>query len=206
MAASPISKLSKSEQRELLHDLNYLNLAEIKQFCKRQSIPFTIAIETKDGARKTTREDDRKGVILDRIRHFLRTGKVPQETRFPAAVVCFDPLPHELTPDDRLLYGQYDKTSRAMIQLLKELTAGQFRNGAIARILARKFWSMGIAPTFGEFAAAWLEETRAHTGPNPEWAFLSDRASKGAVPDWKKLRAAKASKVMKVLGTLPTSR
>src|ERR1017187_3419364 len=205
MAASPISKLSKSEQRELLHDLNYLNLAEIKQFCKRQSIPFTIAVETKDGARKTTREDDRKGVILDRIRHFLRTGKVPQETRFPSAVVCFDPLPHELTPDDRLLYGQYDKTSRAMIQLLKELTAGQFRNGAIARILARKFWSMGIAPTFGEFASAWLEETRAHTGPNPEWAFLSDRASKGAVPDWKKLRAAKASKVMKVLDTLPIS-
>ena len=206
MAASPISKLSKSGQRELLHDLNYLNLAEIKQFCKRQSIPFTIAIETKDGARKTTREDDRKGVILDRIRHFLRTGKVPEETRFPAAVVCFGPLPHELTPDDRLLYGQYDKTSRAMIQLLKELTAGQFRNGAIARILARKFWSMGIAPTFGEFASAWLEETRAHTGPNPEWAFLSDRASKGAVPDWKKLRAAKASKVMKVLDTLPISR
>ena len=206
MAASPISKLSKSEQRELLHDLNYLNLAEIKQFCQRQSIPFTIAIETKDGARQTTREDDRKGVILDRIRHFLRTGKVPEETRFPAAVVCFDPLPHELTPDDRLLYGQYDKTDRAMLQLLKELTAGQFRNGAIARILARKFWSMGIAPTFGEFAAAWLEETRAHTGPNPEWPFLSDRASQGAVPDWKKLRAAKASKVMKVLDTLPISR
>jgi hypothetical protein len=203
---APISKLSKSEQRELLHDLNYLNLAEIKQFCQRQSIPFTIAIETKDGARQTTREDDRKGVILDRIRHFLRTGKVPEETRFPAAVVCFDPLPHELTPDDRLLYGQYDKTDRAMIQLLKELTAGQFRNGAIARTLARKFWSMGIAPTFGEFAAAWLEETRAHTGPNPEWAFLSDRASQGAVPDWKKLRAAKASKVMKVLDTLPISR
>jgi hypothetical protein len=65
---------------------------------------------------------------------------------------------------------------------------------------------MGIAPTFGEFAAAWLEETRAHTGPNPEWAFLSDRASQGAVPDWKKLRAAKASKVMKVLDTLPISR
>jgi hypothetical protein len=206
MATSPISKLSKNEQRELLDDLNYLNLAEIKQFCTRHSIPFKIAVETKDGARKTTREDDRKGVILYRIRQFLQTGKVPRETRFPASVVCFDPLPNSLAADDRLFYGQYDKTDRAMIMLLKELTAGRFRNGAIARILARKFWSMGTAPTFTEYAAAWLEETRAHTAPNAEWAFLSDRASQGAVSDWKKLRAAKASKVMKVLDTLLNAR
>lgn len=206
MTASPLSKLSQSEQRELLDDLNYLNLAEIKRFCKRHAIPYKIAIETQEGARKATGEDDRKGVILERIRHFLRTGRVPGETRFPAAAVCFDPLPGHLTADDRLFYGQYDKTDRAMILLLKELTAGQFRNGAIARILARKFWSMGIAPTFAEYAAAWLEETRAHTGPNADWAFLSDRASKGAVPDWKELRAAKASKAMKVLDTLLTAR
>jgi hypothetical protein len=118
MAASPISQLTKNEQRELLDDLNYLNLAEIKQFCRRHSIPFKIAVETKDGARKTTSEDDRKGVILDRIRQFLRTGKVPRETRFPASVVCFDPLPNSLTADARLFYGQYDKTDRAMIATL----------------------------------------------------------------------------------------
>jgi hypothetical protein len=206
MAASPISKLSKSERRELLDDLNYLNLAEIKQFCRRHSIPFKVAVETKDGARKTTSEDDRKGVILDRIRQFLRTGKVPRETRFPASVVCFDPLPNSLTADARLFYGQYDKTDRAMTRLLQELTRRQFRNGAIARILARKFWSMGTAPTFAEYASAWLEERRAHTAPNAEWAFLSDRASQGAVPDWKKLRAAKASKVMKLLDTLLSAR
>jgi hypothetical protein len=131
---------------------------------------------------------------------------VQKETRFPAAVVCFDPLPRRLTPDDRLFYGQYDKTDRAMIGLLRDLTAGQFRNGAIARILARKFWSVGLAPTFAQYAAAWLEETRAHIAPNAEWAFLSDRASQGAVPDWKKQRTAKASKAMKVLDALPIVR
>jgi hypothetical protein len=206
MAASPISKLSRNEQRELLDDLNYLNLAEIKHFCRRQSIPFKIALETKDGGRKTAREDDRKGVILDRIRRFLRTGEVPRETLFPASVVCFDPLPNQLTADDRLFYGQYDKTNRAMTRLLQDLTRGQFRHGAIARILAREFWSMGIAPTFTEYASAWLEERRAHKAPNSEWAFLSDRASHGALPDWKKLRAAKASKVMKLLDALLTAR
>jgi hypothetical protein len=86
-----------------------------------------------------------------------------------------------------------------MIALLQALTDGQFKNGAIARILARKFWSSGRAPTFREYAAGWLEETRSHTRPNPEWAFLSDRASGRAAADWKKMRAAKAAKVMKLL-------
>ena len=199
MAGSPISKLPKSQQDDFWNDLNYLNTAEIKSFCKQLSIPYTIAIETSDGRRKKTRDDDRKGVMLDRIRHFLQTGVVLPETVFPAAVVSCDPLPENLSADDRLFYGQYDKANRAMIALLKELTGGQFRDGAIARILARKFWSAGKAPTFREYAVAWIEESRAHTGPNPEWAFLSDRASKHAPPDWKKMRAAKARKMMKVL-------
>ena len=137
--------------------------------------------------------------MLERVWHFLQTGVVLPETLFPAGVVCFDPLPKNLTADDRLFYGQYDKANRAMIALLKDLTEGQFKNGAIARILARKFWSSGKAPTFREYATEWLHETENHTGPNPEWAFLSERASRGAIPDWKKLRASKASKAMKVL-------
>jgi hypothetical protein len=185
--------------RQLLDDLNYLNTAEIKSFCKRYSIPFTIAIETEDGRRRKTQDDDRKAVILGRIRHFLQTGEVLPQTVLPAAIVCFDPLPKKLTADHRLFYGQYDKTSPAMISLLKSLTGGEFKSGAIARILARKFWSAGIAPTFREYGAAWLHDKRSHTKPSPEAAYLSDRANKTAPPDWKKLRVAKASKVIKVL-------
>jgi hypothetical protein len=199
MASSFISKLPKAEQQELLEDLNYLNLSEIKSFCKRHSIPYRIAIETKDGRRKMTRDDDRKGVVLNRIRHFLQTGVVLPETCFPAAVVCLDPLSDHITADDRLFYGQYDKTNRAMIVLLKSLTDGQFENGAIARILAREFWSDGKAPTFREYASAWIQASSEHLRPNPEWAFLSDIASTGAVRDWAKLRTQKASRVMKVL-------
>jgi hypothetical protein len=199
VAEPPISKLPKEKRHGLLDDLNYLNTAEIKRFCKRHSIPYTIAIETQDGSRKRTKEDDRKGIILNRIRHFLQSGVILEETLFPAAVVCFDAPPQDLTAGDRLFYGQYDKSSRSMIALLKRLTGGRFGNGAIARILAREFWSSGKAPTYREFASAWLRAVSEHTKPNPEWAFLSDRASKGAVKDWKKLRLAKASRVMKVL-------
>jgi hypothetical protein len=205
MASSFISKLPKGERQALLDDLNYLNISEIRSFCKRHSIPYRIAIETKDGRRSMTRDDDRKGVILNRIRHFLQTGVILNETCFPAAVACFDQLSDHITADDRLFYGQYDKTNRTMITLLKSLTDGQFENGAIARMLARDFWSRGKAPTFGEYASAWSDASREHLRPNPEWAFLSDRASKGAVQDWAKLGKQKASKVMKVLDQI-TSR
>src|SRR5690349_6476815 len=107
MFASPISKLPKNEQRELLDDLNYLNTAEIKSFCKQHAIPYAIAVETGDGRRRKTKDDDRKGIMLNRVRHFLRTGVVLEETCFRAEVVRFGPPSANLTANDRLFYGQY---------------------------------------------------------------------------------------------------
>ena len=141
--ASLISGVSKKEQRELLQDLNYLNTGEIKKFCERHGIPHRIAVEMKDGSWRRTKDDDRKGVMLQRVRHFLRTGGVSPETRFRSTVVCFDDVPQDLAPTDRLFYGRYDKSNRAVMGLLKELTGGEFKDGAIARILAREFWSRG---------------------------------------------------------------
>jgi hypothetical protein len=196
---SLISNLTQSEQRKLLDDLNYLNTSEIKRFCKKHSIPYAISFETLDGRRRRTAEDDRKGVMLGRVRHFLTTGAVPPETCFPAAVVCFDPSRQLLAADDQLHYGQYDKGNRTLMSILRDLTDGKFRNGAIARILAREFWSRGEAPTLEAFAAAWVRAAREHTRPNPEWAFLSDRANQSADKNWKKLRNQKAKKVLEIL-------
>jgi hypothetical protein len=204
MAVSPASKLSKEEQRELWEDLNYLNTAEIKAFCKLHSIPYTIAIETGDGHRRRTKDDDRKGVMLNRIRHFLQTGVALEETCFRSAVVCFETPPKKITATDRLFYGQYDKTNRTMIALLKDLTGGRFKDGAIARIVARDFWTSGTAPTFREYASSWLQASREYIRPNPEWAYLADRVNKGAIPDWKRMRANKASKIMRVLKRITT--
>jgi hypothetical protein len=197
-----ISKLSKQEQKELLRDLNYLNLAEIKSFCKEHSIPYIIAFEMKDGTRRRTKDEDRKGVMLHRMRHFLQTGAISKETCFRSTVVCFDAVPRKLTPGDRLFYGQYDKSNRIVMALLEDLTGGEFEDGAIARILARTFWSRGEAPTFKEYAAAWLQVRKQHRRPNPEWAFLADRAGKKAGADWKKLRAKKANKLMQILAKI----
>lgn len=198
---SLISNLNTSEQRALLEDLNYLNMGEIKTLCRRHSIPYAIWIETGSGRRKTS-DHDRKGVILSRIRHYLLTGDVLNETCFPETVVCFDNLSKNIKATDRLFYGQYDKKSNAMISLLERLTNGQFRNGAIARILAREFWSKGSAPTYQEYAEAWVDARENHKRPNPEWAFLSDRSDRKDIANWKQLRARKAQQVLKILNRL----
>lgn len=48
---APISKLKTAEKDTLLLDLNYLNLGEIKTFCRKRKIPFEIWIEQADGER-----------------------------------------------------------------------------------------------------------------------------------------------------------
>ena len=206
MPRSLISNLTQPEQRELLDDLNYLLTSEIKRFCKKHSIPYAISFETPDGGRRRAGKDDRKGVMLGRVRHFLTTGAVPPETCFPAEVVCFDPGREPLAAGDQLHYGQYDKGNRALMSILRDLTDGKFKNGAIARILAREFWSRGEAPTLEAFADAWVRASREHTRPNPEWAFLSDRANQTADKNWKKLRNQKAKKVLQILDRIDAGR
>jgi hypothetical protein len=186
-------------RRTPLPDLNYLNLGEIKAFCRTHGIPYSIWIETSDGGRQKTREDDRKGVILERIRQFLQTRRVPAATCFPARVVCFEPAAKKLKATDRLYYPQYDPRRTALVELLSNLTGGKFRHGALARILARDFWSRGIAPTYQEFATAWLEAQANHTRPNPEWAFLSDRSAGKETANWRQLRARKAKQALREL-------
>jgi hypothetical protein len=199
---SLLSKLSQAEQRELLADLNYLNMGEIKTLCKKHGIPYAIWIETRGRGRLKTRDEDRKGVILDRVRQYLKTGTIPAATCFPASVVCLDELPTKIKASDRLFYGQYDPKRDGMIPLLKKLTGGKFRHGALARILAREFWSKGIAPTYQEFASAWLRARAEHTRPNPEWAFLTDRSAGKETANWRQLRTRKAKRVLSLLDRL----
>jgi hypothetical protein len=86
-----------------------------------------------------------------------------------------------------------------MLQLLESLTESRFRNGAIARILARELWAKGVAPTYAQFAQAWLQAMDNHTRPNPEWAFLSDRSEGKDTTELKRLRASKAKRLLKIL-------
>lgn len=197
-----MSALSKTQQQELLEDLNYLNMGEIKIICKKHGIPYSIWIETEEGARQKTADNDRKGIILNRIRHYLKTGQILEPTCFPADVVCCKSLPKQINATYRLFYGQYDKKNATMMGLLEKLTDGRFKDGAIARILANEFWRKGKAPTYQEYAAAWLKAVENHRRPNPEWAFLSDRSDGKETTNWKQLRNKKAKQILSTLKRL----
>lgn len=203
---SLIAHLGRRAQRELLDDLNYLNLGEMRVFCRKHGIPTAIYIETGSGERRRSKDTDRKSVVLDRVRIYLKTGLVPEATVFRAAVVRLEGLPGNPGPRDRLYYGCYDKHDPKMIELLRDLTDGAFRSGAVARILAREFWTAGVAPTFAEFAREWqAASTRGlgiAEGDHPEAAFLTDRAKGDAGADWKTKRAQIAARVQEVLAAI----
>jgi len=203
--ASQISSLSCSERKNLFESLFYLNTKELRSFCDKHSIPYRILIETSEGKLKATRDKDRKAIVIKRVRHFLETSKVLPETVFRSEIVKMSGLPEEIDEGDRLYYGCYDKKNPKMISLLRELTGGKFRNGAIARILLRKIWTSGKAPSFKEFAAAWLKaKTDYSLGQHPEAAYLTDRAKGAAGDNWKKKRIQKARNAIEVLDKIPS--
>lgn len=205
--ASLLAGLDANAVEELFADLNYMNLGELRSFCSAHRIPRAICVETASGELRRTRDTDRKSVVLERIRTYLRTGVIPPPTCFAAHVVADGVPPSRLKPADRLYYGWYDKTNPAMVDLLRGLTNGKFRNGAIARILAREFWTAGRAPTFTEFARSWLHASEkglgVAAGRHPEAAWLTDRANQEAGPDWKAKRVRRAKRALKVLSALP---
>jgi hypothetical protein len=201
----PLSNLEPVEQRELLNDLNYLNLQEIRSFCGRHSIPYRILVETTDGRTKPTKDTDRKPVILHRIRHYLATGNLLDATCLPARIVREDGPPTRLRPTDRLYYRWYNKTYGSVMDLLKILTGGRFENGALARVLIMEFWTEGQAPTFVEFADDWVSAKKeSRQLLSAEYAFLSDLQRGQAGPDWKSMRKLKAERVLATLEEIST--
>jgi len=198
-----LSQLTKSEQARLLEEMNYMNLEEIRGFCSERGIPFRILAEHSNGTVKATKDTDRKPIVLARVRRYLTTGDAGQPTTIPATIVREEDPPARLEPRDRLYYRWYAKEFDGVMRLLRDLTGGRFREGAVARIVAMEFWTRGEAPTFAEFARVWTktkaEQQRLLT---PEYAYLTDLQHQRAGGDWKALRKAKARSALKTLARI----
>ena len=185
---------------ELFKEMNYLNVKEYQGFCDKHKIPYHIHIEM-NGRLKNTGEKDRKNVVLARIRKFVATGKIEGPTVFAKHVVSFEKLKN-ISPTTKLHFGQYDKKNAQFIKVMRSLTDGKFRDGAIARILIRDFWTDGKAPTLREYAKACLVSEVGYLENHPEAAYLTDRRANGPDADWKALRIKKAQSVLAVLNKL----
>lgn len=199
-----LKNLNGRQIEDLFADLNYLNIKEYQFFCKKHDIPFYIYVQGKDGLVKT-KNTDRKRFVLAKIRNYLTTGNSQEPTVFKTKVVNDVPL-KEFKPTTRLHYGQYDKKNPQLIKALKRLTDGHFKNGMIARLVARDFWIDGIAPTLSQFSKAWLKANLENTKRHPEAAYLSDLAVGKVDKSWKDIRNQKAKKVLAILNRVKNNK
>ena len=200
---SLLSKLTRNEQDRLLDELNYTNLTEIRHFCDERGIPYRIVAEYPNERVTTTKDTDRKPIVLARIRHYLTTGDRGQPTRIPARIVRTAKPPERPEPRDRLYDRWYAREFEGVMCLLRELTAGRFRDGAVARVVAMEFWTRGEAPTFAEFARSWTwTKAQEHRLLTQEYAYLTDLRHKRAGADWKAMRDAKAQSALETLARI----
>jgi hypothetical protein len=198
-----LSQLTERERARLLEELNYLNLEEIRGFCSERGIPYKIVAESSNGKVKATKDTDRKPIVLARVRRYLRTGKVGRPTCIPALIVREENPPARLRPGDRLYYRWYAKEFGGVMRLLRDLTSGRFRDGAVARVLAMEFWTGGEAPTLEEFARSWTKaRAEGHLLLTPEYAYLTDLKHHRADADWKDVRKAKAKSALETLARI----
>ena len=89
------------------------------------------------------------------------------------------------------------------MRLLSDLTAGRFRDGAVARVVAMAFWTRGQASMFEEFAKSWMKaKTEEHRLLTPEYAYLTDLKHRRVDDNWKALRTAKANSALETLAKI----
>jgi len=202
-----LSRLTKDEQARLLEELNYMNLEEIRGFCSARRIPYRIMAEYPNGKVKATKDTDRKPIVLARVRRYLTTSEVGEPTLIAAEIVRAQDPPAGPKPRDRMYYRWYAKEHQGVMRLLRNLTAGRFQDGAVARVLAMAFWTRGEAPTFEEFARSWTKaKGEEHRLLTPEYAYLTDLKYRRADGGWKALRAAKAKSALKTLARMAPTR
>jgi|SRR5215510_4927402 len=198
-----LSQLTSAEQARLFEEMNYMNLEEIRGFCSAHGIPYKIVAGYSNGTVRVTKDADRKPIVLARVRRYLTTGETGQPTCIAAAIVRMENPPSRPGPRDRLYYRWYAKEHLSVIRLLRELTGGRFKDGAVARVLAMEFWTRGEAPTLETFAQAWTKAKAAQRSLlTPEYAYLTDLAHQRADGNWKAVRTANAKSALKTLARI----
>jgi hypothetical protein len=207
MSSNFLSQLTRSDQARLLEEINYMNLEEIRGFCSERGIPYRVVAEYPEGAAKATSDTDRKPIVLARVRRYLTTGQVGRPTVIPARIVRAGSAPVRPGPRDRLYYRWYAKEAKGVIRLLHRLTDGRFEDGAVARVLAMRYWTRGEAPTIEEFARAWVKaKAQEHRLLTPEYAYLTDLKRHRAADDWKTVRRVKAASALRTLARIAPAR
>lgn len=194
-----LANFTKAQQKELFDSLYYMNMGEIKSFCKTHNIPLK----------------EKKGPIIERIKHYLLTGEILSPKAMPSISKADVKKEYPLKPNTLILYGAY-KNDLKTRKFFQALIGKHFHFTAFGQDWIMHCWMRGKPPTYAEFAKMWQQEFthRQNTEANPrqEWAYLNfmqrfqkaklnaSRKEMGAA--WKKTRAEQAAKALAFLNKI----
>ena len=169
---------------EVIKYLVFLNMNQLKSICDNYGIYYKIFIE-KDSKEIKTNEIDHKETIINNISYYLKKKKVPQKTLYTKKIINFDNL-DKVSKDDFIYYGQYKTTNKIILNLLKELTDGKFKFGAISQKIIRKVWKNNKLITYENFAKLWEKENKKGEINYPELAYNQFMKKHGSTEEWYK--------------------
>ena len=169
---------------EIVKYLVFLNMSQLKSICDNYKIYYNIFIE-KDNKIVKTNEVDHKETIINNISYYLKKKKVPPKTLYTKKIINFEKL-EKVSKDDIIYYGQYKTTNKNILNLLKELTDGKFKFGAISQKIIRKTWKNNKLITYENFAKLWEKENKKGEINYPELAYNQFMKKHGSTEEWYK--------------------
>lgn len=150
-------KLTKQDLKALHDALHYMNMKELKVVCADLKLPHI----------------GMKAAIIDRIMHYIKTGKILTEPVIPDVSRAQKNQVVLLKPESLILHGSY-KNDLATRLFFKRLIGEHFHFTAVGHDWIRERWLQSNPPTYQEFADFWEEaESLNKVCPKQEWAYLS---------------------------------
>lgn len=197
--AAPIThfkKLSKKQKADLFDALYFMNMQELRELSEYYQLPTKA----------------KKGLLIDRIKHFLQTGKMLNSQKIPQKSFAEKGTIYPLKPDTLILKGAY-KNDLKTRKFFQKLIGEHFHFTAFGQDWISERWFQGKPPTYSEFAKYWQKENKQRqkqeAKPKQEWAYLSfiqrflkecpTATKKQITTAWKKMRAAKIAEVKSTL-------
>ncbi len=144
----------------LKQSLVFLRVEELKHICENLSI----------------NDKGKKGAIIARILHYIETGEIILEPKFPEISKARKGGVYPLHPDTLILKGSYKNDLKTRI-FFKKLVGEYFHFTAFGIDWINDLWLQGNPPTYKEFADMWVVEydKRKNLGTTPkvEWAYIN---------------------------------
>ena len=118
----------------------------------------------------------KKGTLIDRIMHFIETGKIRLSAKIPKVSCAEKGKIYTLSSKTLMLKGSY-KNDLATRLFFKRLIGEYFHFTAFGIDWLNERWMRGSPPTYKEFADMWVKEyaQRKQKGSTPkqEWAYIN---------------------------------